>query len=116
MANLLNRWLPSRRWRVTATARSVNDVPERLRRRTAVLIGTADRPKWLVFACPCRVRHRVVLNLVPANYPAWTVHSHRPLTVTPSIDEHGPDRRCHYVINAGRIRWVPSPRRGAGTR
>ncbi|MET8631769.1 DUF6527 family protein [Streptomyces sp. NPDC004680] len=85
---------------------SVYDVPDRLRRKQAVLVGTATNTKWLVFDCPCSQKHRVVLNLNPGRRPAWTVAKPAPLTLTPSVDETLPESRCHYIIRNGRIHWV----------
>ena len=104
--NLFRRWrLPQRRWRVTTVVRSVHDVDETLRRRTAVMVGSAAYPKWLVFDCPCPDRHRVMINLDRLNQPSWTILSGEPLTLVPSVDEERPSSRCHYIIRNGRIRW-----------
>jgi len=106
MANRLIRWLYWRRWRVVATVPSTYDVPDRLRRRTAVLVGTPGRPKWLAFDCPCRQRHRVMINLNTARFPAWTVLNLRPLTVVPSVDETQSGNSCHYILREGHVKWV----------
>jgi hypothetical protein len=99
-------WSWPRRWKISSTVPSVLDVPERIRRRQAVLVGSDTHPKWLAFDCPCTERHRVVINLDRHNYPSWTVLTAAPLTLTPSVDETRRMRRCHYVIRRGRVRWV----------
>lgn len=94
------------RWRIGATVPSVHDVPELLPRRRAVLVGSAARPKWLVFDCPCGAGHRVMVTLDPDSWPRWHVDKLNPLTLRPSVDETHPVGHCHYVIHGGRIRWV----------
>ncbi|QKW23983.1 hypothetical protein HUT16_37265 [Kitasatospora sp. NA04385] len=63
-------------------------------------------PKWLAFDCPCKDRHRVLLNLNPNRQPAWTIHTQAPLTITPSIDETRASGRCHYFLQNGQVVWV----------
>ncbi|MFD0309125.1 DUF6527 family protein [Streptomyces sp. NPDC127119] len=62
--------------------------------------------KWLIFDCPCRERHRVMINLDSGNRPAWTVLTLSPLTLAPSVDEVRGTTRCHYFIRNGRIQWT----------
>jgi hypothetical protein len=65
----------------------MSQVPELPRRRTVVIVGTHDRPKWLVFACPCGHAHRIALNLAPSREPNWAIETDAGLiTVRPSID------------------------------
>lgn len=96
----------SRRWQVAMTVGRMSDVPERLARGSAVIVGRATAPKWLVFDCPCRLRHRVMLNLDLRRQPRWTVETFRPLTLRPSVDDDSYGTACHYRILAGKIRWV----------
>ncbi|GAA3797052.1 DUF6527 family protein [Streptomyces phyllanthi] len=99
-------WPWWRRWRIIATVPSVYDTPEHLRRKQAIIVGTATSPKWLVFDCPCRQRHRVMVNLNPDRRPRWTVVKSSPLTLTPSVDETLPGSRCHYIIRNGHLHWA----------
>ena len=105
---LLNRLRTWRRHTITARYASPADVPDHLRRRDVALTGTPQHPKWLVFDCPCRRGHRVMLNLDRSIRPAWRVNGdlHTPLTITPSIDEHSAYGHCHYWITRGTVRWV----------
>jgi hypothetical protein len=96
------------RWEVSGTAEAGDLVPAIIPRHTAVLIGTARHPQWLAFDCACGTGHRIMLNLERTRRPSWELMSSRPLTVRPSVDYRGPDRRCHYVIVKGRIRWAGS--------
>ncbi|MFG2351499.1 DUF6527 family protein [Streptomyces phaeochromogenes] len=99
-------WPWNRHWKIRTTVPSVHDIPDKIRRRTAVLVQSNTYPKWLVFDCPCVERHRVMINLDPHNRPFWTVLAPSPLTVVPSVDQKKGATRCHYIIRAGRIGWV----------
>ena len=98
-------WLPFWRWRVIGETDYAGDVPERLPRNGVVLIGE-DRLKWIVFDCPCRRGHRIMLNADSARHPYWTLKSGGTITISPSIDYVGGNRRCHYFVHDGRIEWV----------
>ncbi|WP_433862722.1 DUF6527 family protein [Streptomyces sp. L7] len=69
-------------------------------------MASASREKWLVFDCPCGRGHRVMLNLDPENRPLWRINTALPLTLYPSVDERSNVGRCHYVVRAGRARWI----------
>jgi hypothetical protein len=84
-----------------------DEVPERLPRRAAVLVGPPEEPKWIAFDCPCGQGHRVMLNLDRRRLPAWSLVSQRALTLSPSIDDYAIGR-CHFFIRQGKIKWVPS--------
>jgi len=102
------RLLPFRRRFKTSSeaVSSVLDIPECVPRRTAFVVRKGQRGQWLVFDCPCRARHRVVLNLDPQNGPVWRVVNERPLTLYPSVDEYTSRGRCHYLISKGKVIWI----------
>jgi hypothetical protein len=100
------QWLPFWRWRIVSIAESADEIPARLPRNGAVLIGTAAHPKWLAFDCPCRTGHRIMLNCDPARRPHWRIDSHRRLNIVPSVDSRRPVLRCHYFVRKGRVQWV----------
>ncbi len=100
------QWLPFFRWRVVAFVDSADNVPEKLPRNGAVLVGPPARPKWIVFDCPCRRGHRIMLNTDKARLPYWSTTVKGRLTISPSIDSNHAMRRCHYFIRNGRIQWV----------
>jgi hypothetical protein len=100
------QWLPFQRWRIVGAAESADEVPERLPRNGVALVGDADRTKWIVFDYPCRTGHRIMLNSDPGRRPHWALSGVRPLTISPSIDYRGSERRCHYFIRGGRIVWA----------
>lgn len=95
-----------RRLKADLTSASAADVPEQLRARHAVVVGTSSRAKWLVFDCPCRRGHRVMLNLDPGNRPRWSIIDRYPLTLRPSVDERSPVGHCHYVVRKGLVYWI----------
>jgi Family of unknown function (DUF6527) len=99
-------WLPSRRnFRVITVVDAADEIPEHLPSRGATLVGTAERPTWIAFDCPCEAHHRVMLNLDRSRRPAWAIASTSRLTISPSIDERRPGKRCHYFIRDGRVQW-----------
>lgn len=95
-----------RRYRVLATVAHADEVPDELPRRGAALVGEPGVPKWLVFDCPCRERHRVMLNLDLALSPHWFVSGGERLTISPSVDAPSAHGRCHYFVRDGRVKWV----------
>lgn len=94
------------RWRIVECVEEADLVPERLPRNGAVLVGHLGLAKWLVFDCPCRRGHRVMLNLVHTRRPFWRVIDKLSLTVTPSVDVEVDGARCHYLIRGGTVVWV----------
>lgn len=103
-------WLPwtRRKYRVIQVVDVADEVPERLPRDTAVVVGSLEHPKWIAFDCPCSERHRVLLNLDPRRLPMWSLRSSKPLTLYPSIDYQGSAKRCHYIIRKGQVLWIPN--------
>lgn len=95
-----------RRWKADMTSPSVGDTPETIPHRHAIVVGPANHPKWLVFDCPCRRGHRVMLNLDVGHTPRWRTSNDVPLTLHPSVDERSPVGHCHYVVREGRVRWI----------
>lgn len=100
------KWLPFQPWRIIGSADSVDEIPDRLPRNGVTLVGDGTRTKWVVFDCPCRTGHRIMLNADPARRPTWKLSNAGRLTILPSIDYRGQDRRCHYFIRNGRIAWA----------
>ncbi|WP_442856265.1 DUF6527 family protein [Arthrobacter sp. U41] len=64
------------------------------------IVQDGGTSKWLAFDCPCRERHRVLINLDNRRHPSWVVTAAAPLTVSPSVDGTRAGRRCHYIIRA----------------
>ena len=105
------QWIPIHRWRVVGAVDSADEVPERLPRNAAVLVGTSQAPKWIAFDCPCRSGHRVMLNTDLKRHPAWRVSTspRGSLSILPSVDFRDRGRRCHYFVRTGRIIWAREP-------
>ena len=97
-------------WRLEATVSNMDEVPLGIRPRRAYLVATATRRKWLVFDCPCRAGHQVVLNLDPARRPVWTVRlsKTKAITLSPSVNYRDAQLACHYVLSNGRVEWIRS--------
>jgi hypothetical protein len=100
------QWLPIFGWRIVAVVDSADDIPRRLPRNGAALVGPLTRPKWIAFDCPCRSGHRIMLAADQAHTPHWSTTVRGRLSITPSIDYRGSTRRCHYFVRNGRVHWA----------
>lgn len=100
------KWLPIFGWRIVADVEAADEIPERLPRRGAVVVGGRARPKWIAFDCPCGTGHRIMLPTDHAHSPHWKVTPKGKLTIAPSIDYKARDKRCHYFIRDGRVKWT----------
>ena len=49
-----------------------------------------------------------MVNLDRTRHPFWTIEFREPLSILPSIDNITPERRCHFIIRDGKIRWATS--------
>lgn len=94
------------RWRIESTVPQADEVPDVLAPKTAVLVGTTRKPKWLAFDCPCSTGHRIMLNLDASRWPCWRVRRKSPLSVNPSIDDANQGRRCHFFFEKGETLWA----------
>jgi len=102
-------WLFPKPWTIVSMVDAADEAPEALPRNAAVLVGSREHLKWLIFDCPCRREHRIMLNLDKGRRPHWSagVDKANRLSVSPSIDhKQSNGRRCHYFIRAGRTLWV----------
>jgi len=106
----LTNWVAS--WfvppfRCVSFLESADEIPDRLERNTAVIVGTPHYPKWVAFDCPCGSGHRIMLNLDRTRRPAWSANQEFDrLTISPSVDYYDERRRCHYFIQRGKVVWV----------
>ena len=98
--------LPKRKWQFVFTVEAGDEIPEAIPKRGVVLVGTMTRPKWVAFDCPCDLGHRIMLNTDSSRRPYWSIRSFAPVTLSPSIDDVTLTRRCHFLLQQGRIRWV----------
>lgn len=99
-------WLPFRNWRIIGRVDSADEVPTRLPRNGIVLVGTLEAPKWLAFDCPCKMRHRILLNLDKNRKPTWHIAKVAPFSLKPSVDYRDGKQRCHYVLRNGKTEWA----------
>lgn len=106
--NWLSQWLiPQPLLYCTGKVESADEIPEKLPRNTAVIVGTAARPKWIAFDCPCRSGHRIMLNLDRGRSPFWQLSKvDGPLSLSPSVNYYDGRRRCHYFVRNGKVDWV----------
>ena len=97
-----------RPWLLAGTVSEGDEVPNRIPIRRAFLVGGPSAWKWLVFDCPCRTGHRIMLNLDRSRWPHWTIRPsrRRRITLSPSIDYRSENRSCHYFIRDGRVVWT----------
>lgn len=101
-------WRP---WRIVGCVDAADEIPDQLPAKGVILVGVKDKATWAALDCPCRKGHRLMVNLDRSRHPVWTVDSLEPLTLRPSIDDIASDRRCHFVVRRGRIRWARTSRR-----
>jgi hypothetical protein len=53
-----------------------------------------------------------MVNLHNSDRPRWTIEQHDgPVTLSPSLDDVGEGRRCHFFLWGGRIAWVQDEER-----
>jgi len=99
-------WASGRRWKVTGTYYDIDDVPQVLKSREITIVATPHFVKWIIFDCPCRTGHRIMINADPSRKPAWDLRAKLPATIWPSVDFANHERRCHYSIINGRTHWA----------
>jgi hypothetical protein len=102
------KWLPFQGWRSVGMTESADEIPDRLPRNGVLLVGSSERLKWIVFDCPCRRGHRIMLNTDSARRPTWAITEGpaQLLTISPSVDYRGDRRHCHYHIRDGKVLWA----------
>ncbi|MCP3446178.1 DUF6527 family protein [Bradyrhizobium sp. CCGUVB14] len=99
-------WLPRQPLQCVGLVESADEIPEKLPKNAAVVVGTMARPKWVAFDCPCKSGHRIMLNLDRARSPWWSLSKvDGPLSLSPSVNYYDGRRRCHYFVRNGKIDW-----------
>lgn len=87
------------------------DVPEDIDRQTLVVVGNREFQKWAMLECPCGRGHRLAVSLQRSHRPSWRLSfDDGGPSLFPSIDSVA-DRRCHFWLRDGRVRWVRRFRR-----
>lgn len=79
---------------------------EEVEGNTFYFVSPMNRPKWVLFRCPCGCNSVVTLSLQQAHWPHWTLkksQSNRPI-LYPSVWR---DVGCmsHFWIQDGRVYW-----------
>lgn len=76
-------------------------------RRQLVLVGSAEKAKWVRFRCPCGCGEVIALNLMQSHYPRWTAtrDATNRLTLSPSV--HSTTCGAHFFVRANRVEWCP---------
>ena len=97
---------PWRPWRIVGHVEASDEVPEKLPVKGVILVGVPGCATWAAFECPCRMGHRLMVNLDKSRCPYWNIDSVKPLTIYPSIHDITPRRRCHFFMRGGRIKWA----------
>lgn len=85
---------------------STASLPAQLGRHDIAIAG--DPPAWAVMECPCGTGHRLQIRIRPnRNAPVWQLTEiNGGPTLRPSVDFDAPDRRCHFWLDRGRVKWV----------
>ncbi len=90
----------------TQATRSLDRMRARARKADDARTDAAHTARAAVFDCPCRTGHRLMVNLDRTRHPFWRIESRRPLSIRPSIDDITSERRCHFIIRDGKLRWA----------
>lgn len=84
---------------------SANDAAKALKSNKLVVVGTAQKYKWLQFKCPCGCREIQAVSLMRSHHPFWTIefHGDGTLTLNPSVDA----KKCgaHFWVRRNEIVW-----------
>jgi len=85
---------------------SAASLPAQLGRHVIAVAG--DPPAWAVMECPCGTGHRLKMRIRPhGNAVVWNLsETDGGPSLRPSVDFNGLDRRCHFWLDSGRVRWV----------
>ena len=119
MDNLITRWWravwPFSPWRIVAEVDAADEVPDRLPRKGAVLVGSRQHPKWIAFDCPCGpaevVRNGVDGLLVPnGDVGALAGAMERMMSdeaLRDILGRAGTDARVRFGIDTVSAMWRP---------
>jgi hypothetical protein len=85
---------------------SAASLPNRLGRHVLAVAG--NPPAWAVIECPCGTGHRLRVRIRPhGNATVWELREKAGgPSLYPSVDFGSADRRCHFWLDQGRVRWV----------
>lgn len=85
---------------------SAAGLPKQLGRHVLAVAG--DPAAWAVMECPCGTGHRLRLRIRPhGNDTVWELRDDAGgPSLYPSVDFDSADRRCHFWLDHGRVRWA----------
>lgn len=85
---------------------AVATMPKNLDRHVLALAG--DPVTWAVLHCPCGHGHQLRIRVRPnGNAVVWRVtETDLGPSLFPSVDFVSSDRRCHFWLDRGRVKWV----------
>lgn len=85
---------------------SAATMPDQINRHVLAIAG--DPPAWAVMECPCGHGHRLQIRIRPHRTAVvWKLTSdHGAPSLYPSVDFDSNERRCHFWLDSGRVRWV----------
>jgi hypothetical protein len=99
-----------KKWVVIGRVESADEIPLSIALNCAYVVGNKNKPKWIIFDCPCGTGHRIFLNTDPSRTPMWKIVGRFPLSIMPSIDYKNGSKRCHYIIKNGKVIWITERR------
>lgn len=81
-------------------------LPERLGRHVLAIAG--DPSAWAVMECPCGNGHRLKVRIrAQGDATVWTIDDgDGGPSLRPSVDFDSAERRCHFWLREGRVKWV----------
>lgn len=90
----------------------IEDLPEKLKKKTMYIVGGEKHPFQAVFLCPKSCGKRMTLNISTQHnkWDRWNLTKHKNGTISlyPSIWMRSFDCNCHYWFKEGRIIWTAS--------
>jgi hypothetical protein len=102
----LNKQSIPEEWQIVQQVEAADDIPKDIAKHGIVLVGPARKPTWMAFDCPCERGHRIMVNLDHSRWPYWKIWQRRPISISPSFDILTGDRRCHFVVQGGNVKWL----------
>jgi hypothetical protein len=83
---------------------SMSDIPTNVG-KTIFVVGS--KPKWVIFACPCRRGHRLSIPLMKSVSPHWRLTKHgKTISLWPSVYVAGNPCGSHFWLLKNRVEWA----------
>ncbi|WP_424946017.1 DUF6527 family protein [Candidatus Spongiihabitans sp.] len=88
----------------------IEDLPDKLSKKTIYIVGGREFPFQAVFLCPKNCEEKIFLNLSEQHHrnERWdiTEHTDHSISLHPSVWMKTLKCNCHYWVKKGRIIWV----------